>query len=120
MLLIAVCLILCSDLVLSLLHRHVCIIYVCIFISVYSGDNRPGLVFSSKDAKAIQLEKRMRELNSKSKIKSKKVIEEENRCQGLLTTIPCHNKGFSLMQKMGYKPGMVLGKHGMCCMAVSW
>eukprot|EP00916_Digyalum_oweni_P019477 GHVL01032394.1.p1 GENE.GHVL01032394.1~~GHVL01032394.1.p1 ORF type:complete len:275 (+),score=57.84 GHVL01032394.1:87-911(+) len=75
-------------------------------------DKRPGLVHSSRTAKEIEREKKQLEFNQKHKLKPKKVLEQEKRTEGLSTAISTDNKGFSLMQKMGYKPGMVLGKRG--------
>ena len=78
----------------------------------YSDDKRPGLVHSAKTAREIEKEKKHRESNEKNKAKPKKVLEQEKRSEGLSTAISSDNKGFSLLQKMGYKPGMVLGKRG--------
>lgn len=82
------------------------------FIICCSEDKRPGLVFSSKIAKQFEQEKKQKVSNEKSKVKSKKQVEEEKRTEGLSTAISNENKGFALLQKMGYKPGMVIGKHG--------
>lgn len=43
----------------------------------------------------------------------KKQLEYEARDKGLCTPITEDNKGFSMLQKMGYKPGMGLGKEGV-------
>lgn len=75
-------------------------------------DKRPGLIASSRAAKEIEREKKQKEYNEKNKVKPKKVLEQEKRTEGLSTAITSDNKGFTLMQKMGYKPGMVLGKRG--------
>lgn len=48
-----------------------------------------------------------------TKSKKIKVIENEAREKGLSLPISTGNKGFALMQKMGYKEGMSLGKSGM-------
>ncbi len=51
--------------------------------------------------------------------KEKKVKRKENKdadertVQGLATPLSATNKGFSLLQKMGYKSGMGLGKAGV-------
>ena len=42
----------------------------------------------------------------------RKTLEKDKREQGLGTKIGEENKGFALMAKMGYKPGMALGKEG--------
>ena len=36
-----------------------------------------------------------------------------NREKGLQTSLTSNNKGFAMLQKMGYKPGMGIGKQGM-------
>ncbi|KAL8585400.1 hypothetical protein ACOMHN_063178 [Nucella lapillus] len=74
-------------------------------------DKRPGLS-SSRTAKEIEREKKQKEANEKNKVKPKRVLEQEKRTEGLSTAISTNNKGFSLLQKMGYKPGMSLGKKG--------
>ena len=79
---------------------------------VHSEDKRPGLAVSSQTAKEIERERKQRESNEKNKVKPKKVLENENRTEGLKTALSTDNKGFALLQKMGYKPGMVLGKKG--------
>jgi len=38
---------------------------------------------------------------------------KEEREKGLNVALTSDNKGFSLLQKMGYKPGMALGKTGI-------
>ena len=39
-------------------------------------------------------------------------MEAERREEGLNSTIDGGNKGFALLQKMGYKPGQAIGKSG--------
>jgi hypothetical protein len=75
-------------------------------------DKRPGLTFSSKTARSHQQEKKKREKDEKNRIKPKKVLETEKRLEGLNAAISSENKGFALLSKMGYKPGMALGKKG--------
>lgn len=67
---------------------------------------------TSQAAKQIERERKQRESDEKNKVKPKKVLENENRIEGLKTALSTNNKGFALLQKMGYKPGMVLGKKG--------
>ena len=55
---------------------------------------------------------KQKELNEVNKIKPKKVLEKEKREEGLSKTIGAENKGFAMLQKMGFKPGMTLGKKG--------
>ncbi len=45
-------------------------------------------------------------------MKPVKVLEAEKRDAGLSKTISSDNKGFAMLQKMGFKPGMTLGKKG--------
>lgn len=40
-----------------------------------------------------------------------KALEELRRQEGLKKAIDSKNKGFGMMQKMGYKPGSGIGKH---------
>lgn len=78
---------------------------------LFSPDTRPGLV-PKHIARRNELEKKEKEANQKSKQKPKAVIEKEKREEGLGAAISSDNKGFSLLAKMGYKPGMVIGKSG--------
>lgn len=39
-------------------------------------------------------------------------MESEKRKEGLEKPIEQNNKGFALLQKMGYKPGSSIGKRG--------
>ncbi|XP_060081576.1 G patch domain-containing protein 11-like [Ylistrum balloti] len=74
-------------------------------------DTRPGLV-SSRQAKNYQREEKQKQAKLKNTVKPKKVIENEKREEGLKAAIGSENKGFALLAKMGYKPGMALGKRG--------
>ena len=78
---------------------------------LYSKDTRPGLV-SANVARVHKLEKKIKESNSKNIFKPKAVIEHEKREEGLQAAISSDNKGFALLAKMGYKPGMGIGKKG--------
>ncbi|XP_050523682.1 G patch domain-containing protein 11 isoform X2 [Daktulosphaira vitifoliae] len=58
-----------------------------------------------------QMKKKIKtELLDKSK--SIKILEQKNRQDGLEKAIDSSNKGFSLLEKMGYKPGLGIGKNG--------
>jgi len=74
-------------------------------------DKRPGLV-PKHVARLHKQEKNEKVANVKNKQKPKAVLEREKRDAGLGVAISTDNKGFSLLQKMGYKPGMALGKSG--------
>lgn len=73
---------------------------------------RPGLLFSHSSKRQAQMEKRKSAKDSANqhRFKSTKKIQEERLEEGLSTAISQSNKGFSLLQKMGYKPGTSLGK----------
>lgn len=43
---------------------------------------------------------------------STKAVEAEQRNLGLNNALTSENKGFRLLEKMGYKPGMAIGKKG--------
>lgn len=75
-------------------------------------DTRPGLL--SKDAaRKHAKQKKEKEAKVKNKQKPRAVLEREKREEGLGASISSENKGFSLLQKMGYKPGMAIGKSGL-------
>ncbi|XP_060576359.1 G patch domain-containing protein 11-like [Ruditapes philippinarum] len=75
-------------------------------------DTRPGLL--SKDCVRRQEQrKKEKQYNEKNKQKPKAVLEREKREEGLGASLSSDNKGFSLLQKMGYKPGMAIGKSGV-------
>lgn len=52
--------------------------------------------------------KEKRKLKGEQKVKK----EAEQRQEGLAAAIPSSNIGFKMLQQMGYKPGIALGKHG--------
>ena len=74
-------------------------------------DVRPGLL-----TKAQKRKKKCEEKHELSKPLPKrkmiKVAEREARQQALSTPISTASKGYSLLQKMGYKEGTGLGKSG--------
>lgn len=75
-------------------------------------DVRPGLL-----TKAQKRRKKCEEKHEESKALPKrkliKVAECEARQQALSTPIATTSKGYSLLQKMGYKEGTGLGKSGV-------
>lgn len=75
-------------------------------------DKRPGLVFSSKTAREHQIQRKKKTTDEKNRVKPKKVLEAEKREEGLKSALSSENKGFALLSKMGYKPGMAIGKKG--------
>ena len=71
-------------------------------------DVRPGLKSRNQKRKDKASEKSITE----PKHKKLKATEHEARSKGLATHISSENKGYSMLQKMGYKKGMGLGKTG--------
>ena len=71
-------------------------------------DVRPGLKSRGQKRKDKASVKSITE----PKHKRLKATEHEARSKGLATHISTENKGFSMLQKMGYKKGMGLGKTG--------
>ncbi|XP_035216880.1 G patch domain-containing protein 11-like [Stegodyphus dumicola] len=72
-------------------------------------DIRPGLIFSKSVKRKHEIEKKKVESNKYFRTKSIKQLEEEHRNAGLESALNSENKGFAMLQKMGYKPGMKLG-----------
>ncbi|XP_074805107.1 G patch domain-containing protein 11 isoform X1 [Natator depressus] len=81
------------------------------FINVQQ-DVRPGLPMVRHVKEAIQKEEKQREANQKNRQKSLKEEERERRDTVLKSALGNENKGFALLQKMGYKSGQALGKSG--------
>ncbi|XP_071445339.1 G patch domain-containing protein 11 [Hetaerina americana] len=77
-------------------------------------DIRPGLIFDRSKRRRVDIEKRKAETDEKNKKRYKPhgQKEVERREEGLREAISTDNKGFALLQKMGYKPGDALGKSG--------
>lgn len=73
-------------------------------------DVRPGLTHSRSVKRKYAMERRKEESRKLHYTKSRKELEEEQRSAGLDRALTSDNKGFALLQKMGYKPGMKLGK----------
>lgn len=67
---------------------------------------------------ARRKEEKQQEANLKNRQKSLKEEEEERRDIGLKNALGSENKGFALLQKMGYKSGQALGKSGKSCLEV--
>lgn len=64
---------------------------------------------------ARRKEEKQQQANLKNRQKSVKEEERERRDIGLKNALGCENKGFALLQKMGYKSGQALGKTGESC-----
>ncbi|XKL62669.1 hypothetical protein PGB90_002502 [Kerria lacca] len=76
------------------------------------NDIRPGLLSTYSEKRNFQTLKRKREQDELNKKKNPniKLMESEKRKEGLEKPIEQNNKGFALLQKMGYKPGSSIGK----------
>lgn len=61
---------------------------------------------------AMKKEIKQKETNINNRQKTYKEQEKESREAALQSTISNQNKGFALLQKMGYKAGQGLGKEG--------
>lgn len=81
------------------------------FINVQE-DVRPGVPMLRQIREARRKEEKQQQANLKNRQKSLKEEERERRDIGLKNALGCENKGFSLLQKMGYKSGQALGKTG--------
>ncbi|XP_065344363.1 G patch domain-containing protein 11 [Cloeon dipterum] len=76
------------------------------------NDVRPGLTFKHSAQRNQELEKRKSEKDFENRLRNPKRgrLEAERREEGLEKPIGEENKGFALLQKMGYKPGTSIGK----------
>lgn len=83
------------------------------------GDSRPGLL-PDRIAKEYEKEAKRKHKQEKNKVKPLKERENEHREVALASAIDSSNKGFALLQKMGYKEGMGLGKSGKQCCYELW
>ena len=61
-----------------------------------------------------ELEKKKREKDHHSKISNRSIksLQESSLKEGFETALSSSNKGFAMLQKMGYTPGTSLGKKG--------
>ncbi|XP_061405650.1 G patch domain-containing protein 11-like [Lethenteron reissneri] len=77
-------------------------------------DQRPGLVVSHAVRAQRRLERRHNELNAQHRARHvpRAVVEQQNREAALSSALPTHNRGFALLQRMGYRAGQGLGKSG--------
>lgn len=81
------------------------------FINIQE-DVRPGVPMLRQIREARRKEEKQQQANLKNRQKSLKEEERERRDIGLKNALGCENKGFALLQKMGYKSGQALGKTG--------
>lgn len=75
------------------------------------GDVRPGLPMTHGQQRLHDQMKKRRERELLDKANGVRASEEQRRQEGLEKAIDSNNKGFSLLQKMGYKPGSGIGKN---------
>ncbi|XP_051945563.1 G patch domain-containing protein 11-like [Xyrauchen texanus] len=76
------------------------------------SDVRPGVLMVKRVKEALRKETRHKEKNVQNRQKSYKEQECESRDAALQSSISTENKGFALLQKMGYKAGQGLGREG--------
>ncbi|XP_061480705.1 G patch domain-containing protein 11 isoform X1 [Rhineura floridana] len=81
------------------------------FINI-NQDIRPGMPMLRRTKEAFKKEEKQKEANEKSRQKSIKEQEKEQRDTVLNIALGNENKGFAMLQKMGYKSGQPLGKSG--------
>ena len=76
------------------------------------NDVRPGLLHSTAQKRQHELliKKQKEDEEHRKKTKSRAQIEQERRDEGLKTAIGQDNKGFQMLQKMGFKPGTSIGR----------
>ncbi|XP_078397864.1 G patch domain-containing protein 11 [Cetorhinus maximus] len=75
-------------------------------------DVKPGLAMVRRVKEEMLKKERALEMILENKQKSKKEEEKERRETMLQSSLGSENKGFALLQKMGYKEGRGLGKSG--------
>ncbi|XP_049591647.1 G patch domain-containing protein 11 [Syngnathus scovelli] len=75
-------------------------------------DVKPGVSMVRRVKEAMKREEKHKESNIKNRQKTFKEQEKESRETALQSSISNDNKGFALLQKMGYKAGQGLGKQG--------
>ncbi|XP_077073463.1 G patch domain-containing protein 11 [Siphateles boraxobius] len=76
------------------------------------SDVRPGVPMVKRMKDALRKEAVHKEKNTQNRQKSFREQERESREAALQSSISSQNKGFALLQKMGYKEGQGLGKRG--------
>uniref|UniRef100_A0A3Q0RG50 G patch domain-containing protein 11 n=1 Tax=Amphilophus citrinellus TaxID=61819 RepID=A0A3Q0RG50_AMPCI len=73
---------------------------------------KPGVSMVRRVKEAMKREVQQKEKNTKNRQKSYKEQERDSREAALQSSLSNENKGFALLQKMGYKAGQGLGKEG--------
>lgn len=85
------------------------VLYVLLFVR---QDVKPGVSMVRRVKEAMKKETQQKETNIRNRQKTFKEQEKESREAALQNSISNENKGFALLQKMGYKAGQGLGKKG--------
>ncbi|XP_067092798.1 G patch domain-containing protein 11 [Osmerus mordax] len=75
-------------------------------------DVKPGIPMAKRVKEAMKKEIQHTKKNVENRQKTIKQLEQESRESVLQNTLSNENKGFALLQKMGYKAGQGLGKQG--------
>uniref|UniRef100_A0A803K8X1 G patch domain-containing protein 11 n=1 Tax=Xenopus tropicalis TaxID=8364 RepID=A0A803K8X1_XENTR len=75
-------------------------------------DVRPGMSMPRRVKECYEKEEKHKEANIKNRQQKLKDVEKEKRDTKLNEALGNENKGFALLQKMGYKKGQALGKKG--------
>ncbi|VVC28988.1 G-patch domain,Domain of unknown function DUF4187 [Cinara cedri] len=82
------------------------------FLNIETTNNvRPGLLMTHEQKRLHDQMKKKNECERLNKTVGIKALEEQRRQEGLEKAIDSKNKGFALLQKMGYKPGSGIGKN---------
>lgn len=90
------------------------------FSSGAIDDIRPGLPMSLTAKRKLENYKKSEEVKKiRLDLKAKKVTAKDRLDEGLNTALSQDNKGFAMLQKMGYKPGTCLGKEGMYVLSLN-
>jgi len=75
------------------------------------ADVRPGVSQSRSSQRILRMETERDEANERIRALPRKVdLERERRNEALSTPLGQDTKGFAMLTRMGYKPGMTLGK----------
>ncbi|XP_066995682.1 G patch domain-containing protein 11 isoform X1 [Anabrus simplex] len=86
-------------------------------VTCEKNDMRPGLIHNRSEQRKHCILKMKVQTDSENKRRYRpyRVIEKERREEGLKMAIGSDNKGFAMLQKMGYQPGTAIGKSGAGC-----
>uniref|UniRef100_A0A1I7WAR9 G-patch domain-containing protein n=1 Tax=Heterorhabditis bacteriophora TaxID=37862 RepID=A0A1I7WAR9_HETBA len=75
------------------------------------NDVKPGITTDRNHKRMLKIENERAELQMNSRtIYNQRELEKVRREEALSKPVPESSKGFALLSKMGFKPGMSLGK----------